>query len=1230
MNIYGYEYKNIRPLSASHMHDRDLSFDQHEVVTTEGLGSFYPHILSAIQDVSYNKFTPLFLTDKKDRTQFNTLQAAVNQYPQYRTTYMKVSGSNNYLSVNNGSGTALLSATNSNKGQNSYFEFEFVDQNHCYVRHTTPNRVLQYLTVSHTTTAGLTFTARNSGVNRKTDSQIFEYMFNEPSGTITLFAHLSSSTDSSIPLVVQNHLSVGQYLSASTFSSINSGNKFYIISKSIKAPSQFNIGSSWTTYASSVDVNSNEYSISKSVSAIKNNYLVHSSLNNLVFSAHKLICDVLPLKTLLTPAGTNSKDNPYTGNESEMDHRSYASLYTGSNEENGYDNIYTGYTAGVKELRFDPDKVTYFHMPQVMSPFTSLNVNDANLYKIGAVAGDVPIKSDKVFKDLHRTRNRPTNKGVSKHDESNGTWLCSWLSGNSNPAVTPIWVDRYYNPSFHTRTTALTSGVIAPVVYTDKFTDTTRMLGASADHITIYDKRSDLTFEPGGLYAYHHVGKGNGQKILDTLNDSRIAKGLSIFNSHIDLPKPVIYTHTGPSHTWIDGLLHTGFSHSPRAVEITKLYNFNSDAYGKIECVHQCDKGSFALSFWMDNADWSKPFGNQIIGNYISKGFGFFNKDFITPLIFIPHNHKVLVYNTDFEYIDTHNVNKTIAAFTKKGNLQSYFFADSANALYEYNIDGTIINKITSSKLTGKTIVDIDIKDTFIYVLFNPSMSAAHAHYFAYDLSNKSTSYNGSLCASDIWNFGTGVSVNSAATIHAVSKGLSATRGAVVTIGEALSSRNSNVHSISGSVVLGRTTMVDNSGNPWTVQGNNVYTYDTTLSANIKALSSVNIIEALGCDSSNNIWVLHSSNKLTKLNNNRLESFTTVLSGLSSLTESASGKIHYNRNIDFVQEFDSNGNWIEYCVTINAAPSGTRLIKVDSSGKVVNVSAALSGTKASTSVPISFFNTPNKNVKTFTGHDYSRQHQRDDTQQIKAKLTVSRTYNSTTTDESYNTYTLAYPVTGIKPGQNHFAVIFDAELGKYELYINTVLVRSQSIPQGAFSYDNIFEDPIVVGSEPYHTSSFLGAHVKQPQHWLSNGIALTNIHLYKTALSYFDVKAHYDVVNDTQPIKWNIPTGQRNYIDTIDRVFGFRVPGRKSELYDINIYNTNITDITLKKDIQALISDNIQVNSPAFTKLNSIKWDGQSLSATASAAGITTSTRVHRPITFTGGVAIQGGDHYVY
>ena len=100
-------------------------------------------------------------------------------------------------------------------------------------------------------------------------------------------------------------------------------------------------------------------------------------------------------------------------------------------------------------------------------------------------------------------------------------------------------------------------------------------------------------------------------------------------------------------------------------------------------------------------------------------------------------------------------------------------------------------------------------------------MSVAAVNYFVYDLSNKSTSYNGSLCSSDIWNFGTGVSVNSAATIHAVSRGLSAARGAIITIGEALSSRNSNLHSVSGSVVLGRTTMVDNSGNPWTVQGNN-------------------------------------------------------------------------------------------------------------------------------------------------------------------------------------------------------------------------------------------------------------------------------------------------------------------------------------------------------------------------------------------------------------------------
>ena len=64
---------------------------------------------------------------------------------------------------------------------------------------------------------------------------------------------------------------------------------------------------------------------------------------------------------------------------------------------------------------------------------------------------------------------------------------------------------------------------------------------------------------------------------------------------------------------------------------------------------------------------------------------------------------------------------------------------------------------------------------------------------------------------------------------------------------------------------------------------------------------------------------------------------------------------------------------------------------------------------------------------------------------------------------------------------------------------------------------------------------------------------MKNIFVYDKALDVFDIKAHYGVVTDTSPLKWDIPTGQRNYIDTIERVFKHRAPGRKSEMFNINI-----------------------------------------------------------------------------
>ena len=99
------------------------------------------------------------------------------------------------------------------------------------------------------------------------------------------------------------------------------------------------------------------------------------------------------------------------------------------------------------------------------------------------------------------------------------------------------------------------------------------------------------------------------------------------------------------------------------------------------------------------------------------------------------------------------------------------------------------------------------------------------------------------------------------------------------------------------------------------------------------------------------------------------------------------------------------------------------------------------------------------------------------------------------------------------------------------------------------------------------------------------------------ALNYFDLKAHYVVQQDTVDMKWDIPSGQRNYIDTIERVFRHKLPGRKSETFNVNIKNTTITDPALKTAIENEILDQLNGVIPAYTQINRLGWDGIPLSA---------------------------------
>jgi hypothetical protein len=78
--------------------------------------------------------------------------------------------------------------------------------------------------------------------------------------------------------------------------------------------------------------------------------------------------------------------------------------------------------------------------------------------------------------------------------------------------------------------------------------------------------------------------------------------------------------------------------------------------------------------------------------------------------------------------------------------------------------------------------------------------------------------------------------------------------------------------------------------------------------------------------------------------------------------------------------------------------------------------------------------------------------------------------------------------------------------------------------------------------------------------------------------------------NQFTPLNWNSSSGQRAYIEEIERFFLHRLPGQKSQYFDIKIKNSTITDSNVKTIIENNIKNILSQNTPAYTNLRNIIW----------------------------------------
>ena len=253
-----------------------------------------------------------------------------------------------------------------------------------------------------------------------------------------------------------------------------------------------------------------------------------------------------------------------------------------------------GYNTEMAKITFKSGEETSFHYPLsgLNSEFFQLPLVSSTLITDGAVAGIAPYKADRVFK-LNRGY-----KFESKWGESlpkwmeNGAWLCAWLSGEPDKLDGKCeWIDRWYNPE----------GIQKDDAYR-----------ASAGEF-VYDRSSELTFDPGCYYRYYHIGNKDVNGFIEDLNlDNALAYH---FNDWLAMKDDTTYIFRNFIN---DDFRKNWVNRSDYPDDYAITFNGeNQNICVTNDPAKTITDGDFSIMTWVKCDDWV----NSCVGGIVDNGF---------------------------------------------------------------------------------------------------------------------------------------------------------------------------------------------------------------------------------------------------------------------------------------------------------------------------------------------------------------------------------------------------------------------------------------------------------------------------------------------------------------------------------------------------------------------------------------------------------------------------------
>jgi len=1041
-----------------------------------------------------------------------------------------------------------------------------------------------YMTAKYVDDNTMSITFEEAVLDIPTDEQKFNYYINEQFGFIVFYKQQSGQSFYVTP--VTDNAGYLQAIPSSVFDHApmpqQSAFKFVTYIKNTVGQ---NLQNNWVSYQTIGNSNSLITNKTKSYQDVTNNYLLTSQYHNI--DNNKMNVDVLQLKNQLTPTGNTNRNNPFP-NLLDCDHRRYDRVFASTHLDESA-GLHLGYNNYEHEVTLLPDRVTYFNTPQDMYPYDRININDSGLTQSGAIGGDTPINSDKIFKKAAAYKyNTPYG---TPSDEETGNWLCSWLKSNigvdwdemttfkenvivnyknkvykslidnSNRRPTtnpnhwqeteqppPVWVDRYYNPEkFSTQKALEFENQYAS--YTSKFENIVESLGAQNNYV--FDKISDLTFEPGSLYAYYRIGPEQIQIMIDSSERTMVHQGVT------------------PAYK----------QDRQTVLNIQDDLYFTGEEYIQTQTPSNITNSDFTISFQLKLDDWSKPFAGQFLGNYTNQGVGIFNRMNLTPYLNFITENEVKVYNTQMNNVMNLDVpgvkslhqtgsNENITLYTQtsaivydtKGMLSettvhaitgneiihgnvddqyTYVLDDQLNVT-RYDISTELRDQLNRAYPYGITIggdshaellsIDpewVDSERTFIqpaddgrlqfvincehYTIDNDNVVwfAKQNNVWRFVLSNKlgvNASWEGELYQLD--------STNPSDVLLIATENFRGSYGNEISIqGDGVSTLNTLVNTWNDehrdntvNIVRGNPNVVPPQGPEGKIDLSGGV--DRGSASTYHALSASNTINGIKCDNNNDVFVLYDDVKLCKMNNLRNVSATINLNEIDPLLRQSTFNECY---LDIVTEVDQQYGYNEYVLVLlrEVGSDDVVFIKFESDDLTVREWSRVS--------------LPGVNLNkqhNITGFETYKNMFRDNINNNQLVF-QTRMQSYFDTDKTFISR-MSVDVADLSPGYHHFSYCFNSMNSNTSVFVDGVLRDTRSSDDtasgAAYKYTRTIHNPILVGAEPFFNNITLSEHLGMNNYAFPKGFSINKYRVFNEYLNFQKIKMLSREDQDIRPL----------------------------------------------------------------------------------------------------------------